>query len=103
MIPYGFKAHINIEEDGFVKRYEFSAGNVHDSNVFESLLTGKEKEVLAGSAYKSKKHDEVLKKRRVTNRVLEQAYRNKPLTKQQKRSNHLTSSTRSIVKGYLAC
>ena len=50
---YGFKAHINAEEDGFIKHYELTAGNVHDSNVFESLLTGKEKETFADSVYKS--------------------------------------------------
>ena len=40
---YGFKAHINVEEDGFIKHYDFTAGNLHDSQVFEVLLTGKEK------------------------------------------------------------
>ena len=95
---YGFKAHINAEEDGFIKRYEFTAGNVHDSNVFESLLTGKEKEAFADSAYKSKKRDESLKAKRIANRILDRAYRNKPLTKQQKRSNRLASGTRSIVE-----
>ena len=95
---YGFKAHINAEEDGFIKRYDFTAGNVHDSNIFESLLTGKEKEAFADSAYKSKKHDESLKAKHITNRILDRAYRNKPLTKQQKRSNRLASGTRSIVE-----
>ncbi len=95
---YGFKAHINAEEDGFIKRYDFTAGNVHDSNIFESLLTGKEKEAFADSAYKSKKHDESLKAKHITNRVLDRAYRNKPLTEQQKRSNRLASGTRSIVE-----
>lgn len=95
---YGFKVHINVEEDGYIKRYGFTAGNVHDSNIFESLLTGKEKEAFADSAYKSKKHDEVLKSKRIANRILERAYRNKPLTEHQKRSNRLVSGTRSIVE-----
>ncbi len=95
---YGFKAHINAEEDGFIKRYEFTAGNVHDSNVFESLLTGNEKETFADSAYKSKKRDKFLKDNGITNRILNRAYRNKPLTKEQKRSNRLASGTRSIVE-----
>ena len=95
---YGFKAHINVEEDGFIKHYEFTAGNIHDSNVFESLLTGKEKEAFADSAYKSKQRDKTLKEKGITNRILERAYRNKPLTKQQKRSNRLASGTRSIVE-----
>jgi len=95
---YGFKAHINVEEDGFIKRYDFTAGNVHDSQVFESLLTGKEKEAYADSAYKSKERDKSLKGKRIGNRILERAYRNKPLTDQQKLSNRLVSGTRSIVE-----
>jgi len=95
---YGFKAHINVEEDGYIKRYDFTAGNVHDSNVFESLLTGDEKEAFADSAYKSKKHDKFLKENHITNHILNRAYRNKPLTEEQKRSNRLASGTRSIVE-----
>jgi len=44
---YGFKTHANVDEDGFIKTYDYTAGNVHDSNVFETLLTGNEKEVYA--------------------------------------------------------
>ena len=95
---YGFKAHTNVEEDGFIKRYGLTAGNVHDSQVFDSLLTGKEKEAFADSAYKSKERDNILKDKRVSNRILERAYRNKPLTEQQKISNRLVSGTRSIVE-----
>ncbi len=95
---YGFKAHMNVEEDGFIKRYEVTAGNVHDSQVFESILTGKEKEAFADSAYKSKKRDSALKDNRIGNRILERSYRNKPLTDQQKASNRLVSGTRSIVE-----
>lgn len=95
---YGFKAHINVEEDGYIKRYEFSAGNVHDSQVFDRLLTGNEKEAYADSAYKSKAHDELLNKAHINNRILQRAYRNNPLTEQQKTSNRLASGTRSIVE-----
>lgn len=95
---YGFKDHINVEEDGFIKHYDFTAGNLHDSQVFEVLLTGKEKEAYADSAYKSKKRDESLEDKRIGNRILERGYRNKPLTDQQKTSNRLVSGTRSIVE-----
>ena len=95
---YGFKAHINVEEDGYIKGYEFTAGNIHDSQVFETLLTGNEKEAYADSAYKSKTHDGLLEERRIGNRILERAYRNKPLTHKQKTSNRLASGTRSIVE-----
>lgn len=95
---YGFKAHINVEEDGYIKRYEITAGNVHDSQVFEPLLTGTEKEAYADSAYKSKERDEALKNKSIKNRILERAYRNKPLTEEQKRANQRVSGTRSIVE-----
>ena len=44
---YGFKAHLNMDEDGFVKTYDYSTGSLHDSKVFQSLLTGTEDEVYA--------------------------------------------------------
>ena len=47
---YGFKAHANVDEDGFIKATAFTAGNVHDSNNFTDLLSGKESEVYADSA-----------------------------------------------------
>jgi hypothetical protein len=51
---YGFKAHINVDEDGFIKATAFTAGNVHDSNHFTELLSGDESAVYADSAYKSR-------------------------------------------------
>lgn len=30
-----FRDSSNVEQDGFIKRYDYTAGNVHDSRVFE--------------------------------------------------------------------
>ena len=95
---YGFKAHINVEEDGFIKTYDYSAGNVHDSQVFESLFTGSEKEIYADSAYQSKNHKKTIKEKGIRNRVLERAYRNKPLTEAQKQLNQMNSGVRCTVE-----
>lgn len=95
---YGFKAHINVEEDGFIKTYDYSAGNVHDSNVFESLFTGSEEEVYADSAYQSKNHKKSIKEKGIRNRVLERAYRNKPLTEAQKQLNRINAGVRCTVE-----
>jgi IS5 family transposase len=73
---YGFKAHANVDEEGFIKATAFTSGNVHDSNHFIDLLSGKESEVYADSAYKSKKHDDWLEDHHVNNKVVERAYRN---------------------------
>ncbi len=55
---YGFKAHINVDEDGFIKSTDFTAVNLHDSRCFTDLLSGTEAQVYADSAYASGKTDE---------------------------------------------
>jgi IS5 family transposase len=64
---YGFKAHTNVDEDGFVKEVMLTAGNVHDSIPFESILTDHEREVYADSTYKSAQHSRLLKQKRSKN------------------------------------
>ena len=36
----GYKAHLNVEEDGFISKAITTAGLVHDSQCFAPLLTG---------------------------------------------------------------
>lgn len=95
---YGFKVHMNVDENGFIKKNQMSAGNLHDSQVFESLLTGNEHQVYADSAYKSHAHDQLLASKKITNKVLERAYRNKALTEQQKEHNRYASQIRSVIE-----
>jgi IS5 family transposase len=106
---YGFKMHANTDEDGFVKNMTFTPGNVHDSQELDELLNignikdpSKEDktktvgEVYADSAYANKLNDIKLGKQ--NNKVLHRAYRNKPLTQQQKEQNKQCSSIRYIVE-----
>lgn len=95
---YGFKAHINVEEDGLIKSTDYTAGNIHDSNCFTDLLDGNESAVYADSAYPSEAHDNWLRERRIENRLIKRAYRNRPLTKEDKRFNRLHSGTRCTVE-----
>ena len=95
---YGFKAHANVDKDGFIKATAFTAGNVHVSNHFIDLLSGKESEVYADSAYKSKEHDDWLEDHHVDNKVIERAYRNTPLTPEQKKETQRNSGTRCTVE-----
>lgn len=92
---YGYKLHINTDEDGFIGNLEYTAANVHDSQVFEEIFTGYESEVYADSAYSSQVTDQLLGKK---NKVLNRAYRNKPLTDDQKFENQQRSKTRSTVE-----
>lgn len=95
---YGFKAHVNVDEDGLIKSTDFTSGSVHDSNCFTDLLDGDESAAYADSAYRSKKHDEWLSSKRIDNRVTKRAYRNRPLTSQDKRFNRTHSGVRSTVE-----
>jgi IS5 family transposase len=99
-VTYGFKAHVNVDEDGFVKAVEMTAGNVHDSQVFTQLLSGDEAAVYADSAYASGKTDAWLKDKKIGNGVLDRAYRNTPLSDQQKQRNKTLSKTRYIVERF---
>ena len=94
---YGYKTHINVDEDGFIKAMESSAGNSHDSNHFTSLLSGTESAVYVDSAYVSNKHSEYLKDKGIHERVVKRAYRNKSLTKKDKDFNRLHAGVRFTV------
>lgn len=95
---YGFKNHINVEEDGFITNLAVTAGNVHDSNVFEQLITPDTEAAYADSAYVSQLRTAWLAKHGIDNRLIERAYRNKPLTAIQKELNRLNSSVRCTVE-----
>lgn len=97
---YGYKAHVNVDEDGFVKAMELTAGNVHDSQIFTQLLSGDEEKVFADSAYASEKTNTWLAKKNIENGVLARAYRNKKLTKKQKQRNRMLSRIRCIVERF---
>lgn len=97
-ITYGYKAHINADEDGFIVASDFTAGNVHDSQCFRALLRGDETAVYADSAYASAATTRMLTCGGIKNGVLERAYRNKPLSKAQKGNNKIKSRIRSTVE-----
>ena len=83
-MTYGFKAHANVDEDGFIKKGPFdSRGNVHDSTQLEKLLTGSEAATYIDSAYKSKEHSALLKGLGIEERITHRAYRNTPLKDEQ--------------------
>lgn len=96
---YGFKNHLNVEEDGFIIATEITAGNVHDSNVFEQLIDEHTQAVYADGAYPSKKRAQWLIEHGIDNRILHKGYRNQPLTPEQRAQNRINSGTRSMVEG----
>jgi IS5 family transposase len=95
---YGFKGHTNVDEDGFIKTVEVTAGNVHDSQVVEEILSGSEEALYADSAYAGEPIAEKLAARNIKNRIHHRAYRNKPLTPVEKEENRIMSEVRYVVE-----
>ena len=57
---YGYKAHVNVDEDGFIKAIGYTPGNEHDAKSLGKLLTRTEHQLYADKAYASAGHDRLL-------------------------------------------
>jgi IS5 family transposase len=98
-IHFGYKGHIGMDQKSeIIHTVIFTPANVHDSSKFDELLLGTEKRVYADKGYANKKRRQSLKDRGIAPKILHKAYRNRPLTEQQKRQNKLFSKVRSAVE-----
>jgi IS5 family transposase len=98
---YGYKDHAKVDaKSKLIDTYEVTSAEVHDSQPLEALLREEDKgqELYIDSAYAGEPIDTMLKGREITSKVIERAYRNKPLTEEQKESNKVKSKTRSRVE-----
>jgi IS5 family transposase len=98
---YGYKDHAKVDaKSKLIDTYEVTSAEVHDSQALEALLreedTGQELHIDSG--YAGDPIDTMLKERGIIPKVIERAYRNKPLTEAQKESNKEKSKTRSRVE-----
>jgi IS5 family transposase len=96
---YGYKGHIAIDEDSqIIKRLEFTKASVHDSNEFDNLVDYTEEAVFADKGYANKSRRKKLESNGIFDGILEKGYRNKPLSKTQKKVNRLLSIVRNTVE-----
>lgn len=98
---YGYKNHISRDVgQGFIRRYRVTDAAVHDSKVLGHRLDGdnSDDEIWADSAYLSTAIVEVLGWMGFISHINERAYRNRPLTDEQKAANRERSKTRSKVE-----
>jgi IS5 family transposase len=101
---YGYKDHAKVDADSkMIVDYSVTPANVHDSDEFVDFIDGTDNVVYADSAYKSEAIDGLLPAG-VKNQIHERAYRNKPLTDEQKASNREKSKVRVRIEhvfGYI--
>lgn len=102
LCPSGYKNHINIDRDTkLITAHATTPAHIHDSQVLDTLLRDAivgGKAVWADSAYRSDEQEQSLKASDHTSRIHERAYRNKPLTEAQERSNTEKSRVRARVE-----
>lgn len=98
---FGYKDHICIDaEHGLIRRYAVTAASVHDSQVLGHLLDedNASNTIWADSAYRSEAIEETLELIGFESQIHERAYRNQPLSEEQKCSNRSKSKTRAKVE-----
>lgn len=96
---FGMKAHIGVDSrHKVVHSIVATSANVHDSTVLADLLHGRETRVYGDSAYIGK--SDVIRKKSPGAHVFvnKRAFRNRPLTNQDKQTNSRKSSIRARVE-----
>jgi transposase, IS5 family len=98
---YGYKNHIKIDNGSkIITEYQVTTASIHDSEALKCLLdrSDRGKPFYGDSAYVGEACEKLIKKFKMKNHVIQKAYRNKPLTEEQKQTNHKNSKVRVRVE-----
>lgn len=103
---FGYKNHISIDvKNKIIRRFCVSAANVHDSQMMDCIIDeNQDNKIWADSAYKSNGQEERLRQKGFISNIHDRAYRNRPLTCDQKEMNKVKSKIRVRVEhvfGYM--
>lgn len=102
-VHYGWKNHVKTDlKTKLIIQAATTAANVHDSQVFEALLDGKDQAVLADSAYHSVEHEECLIRLNVQEFLMRKATGSHPLSEKEQQTNHTISRMRVRVEHVFA-
>jgi IS5 family transposase len=99
-VHFGYKDHVSIDNaHKLIREFNVTSAEVHDSNVFEDILTiNTSKTVWADSAYRSEEHELALKLMGHHSKVHKKGKKNKPLSDAQKKVNTKKSRIRVRVE-----
>jgi len=99
---HGYKNHIQIDKKyKIIRKSKVTTASTHDSREFANLLDQEGNDnnnVWADSAYRSEESEKMLASKNFVSQVHERAYRNSPLSADQKSSNRIKSSSRVRVE-----
>lgn len=98
-VHYGYKNHVKADrKTKLIEDYAVTAASVHDSQVVGDLIEEGDGQVHADSAYCGAEIEEALAEKGIRSEIHERAYRNHPLTEEQKISNRRKSKIRVRVE-----
>lgn len=108
---YGYKLHVAQDRaTGLIVGHKTTSASVHDSQVFEELITEEAGHVMADKAYDNNRIRDFCKNNDIKDGVMRQARGKQGLSEQQKQENLQISKVRSFVEGipsilkrYLRC
>jgi len=96
---FGYKNHVNADAaTKLITKFTTSSASLHDSQKIEELINRDDKRLYADSAYRSDKIESYLWLKNCKSFVHEKAYRSRPLTYAQERSNSIKSKIRVRVE-----
>jgi len=96
---YGYKNHTKVDvKSKLIDIYTTTAASVHDSQVFKELVSDEDNAVLADSAYHSEEHEDYLIECNSEEFLMRKAYKNKPLSEEEKIFNKKVSRIRVRVE-----
>lgn len=68
---FGYKVHVGLDENsGLIRKRALTPAHVHDSRLFEDMVTGDKGSVYADKAYASEKNDNFLRENGIQNGIL---------------------------------
>jgi IS5 family transposase len=98
-VHYGYKNHVKADaKSKLIEGYAITDASVHDSQKLAELVATTDGEVYADSAYRSAETEAMLAQKQVTSCIHERAYRNRPLSDEQKESNRQKSKIRARIE-----
>lgn len=99
---YGYKKHVVTNQEGFILGIHTTAANKSDIKNLGAVLDKVDLKpctpVYADKGYASEENDELLKSKRLKNRILYKAVKNKPLRAIEKQINKIISKTRYKIE-----
>lgn len=101
-LRFGFKQHTGTDENGMITGVITTPANESDMNHLEDVVElsdlPKDGWVMADKGYKSKKNDLIVESHQWQNRIMNRAFRNRPLTEEERIQNKEISKIRYKVE-----